>query len=136
MGLLDEATARNRGLETLADEGLGAFERANPLVRMFVLDMVRRGVGMSLDDLRRELREMSELFGDLRDGRTTIDRERDRLTHYAGVVRRTASFVEGLEPMTGRIKDPANRERVVALARTHLADAHRLAEILDRLRDS
>lgn len=131
--LLDEAAGYNRGLESLANEGLGAFERANPFVRMFVMDMVKRGVGMSLKDLRARVHEMTSLIEGVRSGEVALEQAKPRFAEYAGLARRTIGFVEGLEPMTARIKDPAQRAVVTTMARERVEDTRRLAGVLDQL---
>ena len=132
--LLDEALVLNDDLESLAEEGLAALRSANPLVRAFLRKMVRDGTGMALEDLREEIHGKTRLLAGLSAGEIEISAAQPALARYARLVSDTARFVEGLEPLARqRIRSAETRDRVEAVARTHLAGARRLAEVLGEL---
>ncbi len=124
---LAETMQLNSEFKTLAEEGVRALQKANLVQRGLARSMLKRGLGMTPEQLRDEVRDAAQLLERLHEGKVDMQSVRPGLVRYADILARVAQYAGSLESQIDKfIKDPAQREHALEEGREKIELARRL----------
>lgn len=124
----------NRRLEAMAVEGQQALAALGAIKGTFARGMIKRELGMSLDELAAEVHAVSALLAGIESGAVSLHDAQPRLERYRSLVHRTIAQVRAMEGLLGQYaRTPAARERVRTEALERIAIAESVIDALEEL---